>query len=41
MIEMTFKALSLDLLFKAPSKELKVIALYNRERSGEYRRDFL
>ena len=41
MIKLIFMALGLDSFFKAHSRELSVIALYNENRSGEYRRDFL
>ena len=41
MNKFIFKALGLDSFFKAHSRELSVIALYNENRSGEYRRDFL
>jgi len=41
MIKMIFTALGLDSFFKAHSRELSAIALYNETRSGEYKRDFL
>ncbi len=41
MIKLIFMALGLDSFFKVHSREWSVIALYNENRSGEYRRDFL
>jgi len=41
MIRFIFKALGLGSFFEAHSRELSVIALYDEQRSGEYRRDFL
>jgi len=41
MIKMIFTALGLDSFFKAHSKELSVIPLYDENRSGENKRDFL
>jgi len=41
MIKIIFMALGLDSFFKAHSRELSVMPLYNENRSGEYRRDCL
>ena len=41
MIQMIFTALGLDSFFEAHSRELSVMPLYNENRSGEYKRDFL
>ena len=41
MIEMICMAFGLDSYFKAHSRELGVMPLYNENRSGENKRDFL
>jgi len=41
MIKMIFTAFGLDSYFKAHSKELSGMLLYDENRSGEYERDFL
>ena len=41
MIKMIFMALGLDSFLKAHSRELSAMPLYNENRSGEYKRDFL
>ena len=41
MIKFIFTAFGLSSFYEAHSKELSAMPLYNDNRSGEYKRDFL